>query len=250
MHEYDPRPMALHDELECGVILVESGIRASRALVRAGDDYYSPLFLLSNGFERLLKASICYALLERDGDYPSPRTWRPEVWKTHSPRRLLAALFELAKPPGVRVRGVFSRAADDATVLGRLWQVIDEQAVADQGRYHTLDVVLGRPMVRKGRLDPAYEWQSIETEIAGALILAGKVTPDGEGPEAAYGQAAARIADEIGWLTWAIASMFAKWALGVDAHLFADTVRPLLVHKPPIRLTYALLEGSSGGGAR
>lgn len=240
MTPFDARPSALREELECGVLLVESGLGACRALVPPGEDYFTPLFLLSNGFERLLKAAICYALLDKHNDYPTARTWKPGWWKTHSPRRLLADLLDLAQVPGLRAQAILTQADDEASVLGRIWRVIDEQSVAEAGRYHTLDVVLSRrQLVHHGRLDPAYEWQQIENGLASGLILAKEVTPDGDGMERAYALVVARMADEVGWLAWAIALMFKKWSLGEEAQLFSDVVEPLLKHKPPMRIVFA-----------
>jgi hypothetical protein len=218
---------------------VESGFNACRALTPPGDDYFTPLFLLSNGFERLLKASICYALLEKYGDYPKAGTWKPGWWKTHSPCRLLSDLLELAQVPGVRAQAVLSHADDEASILGRMWRVIDEQSVAEAGRCHSLDVVLSRrELVHKGRLDPAFEWQTIENGIASRLIEDKTVSPDAEGIDEAYRLVATTMADEVGWLAWGIALMFKKWSLGQEARLFSDVVEPLLKHKPPTRIVF------------
>lgn len=235
----DPRPLALHDELECGVRLLESGLGACRALTPPGEDYFTPLFLLSNGFERLLKAAICYALLDKFGDYPKAGKRKPGWWKTHSSRRLLADLLELAEVPGVRAQTILSHADDEASILGQMWRVIDEQSVAEAGRYHSLDVVLSRrPLVHKGRLDPAFEWQTIENGIASHLIEDKRVPPDAEGIDEAYRLAAMTMADEIGWLAWAIALMFKKQSLGQEVWLFSDVVEPLLGRKPPMRIVF------------
>lgn len=247
MAQRDPRPLALHEELECGVRLVESGLHACRALTPPGDDYFTPLFLLSNGFERLLKAAICYALLDKFGDYPKAGTWKPRWWKTHSSRRLLSDLVELAQVPGVRAQAVLSHADDEAFILGRMWRVIDEQSVAEAGRYHSLDVVLSkRQLIHKGRFDPAFEWQRIETGIASSLIGDKIVPPDAEGMDEAYRLAATTMADEVGWLAWALALMFKKWSLGQEARLFSDVVEPLLKHKPPMRIVFMTASGRSG----
>lgn len=243
----DARPLALHDELECGVRLVESGLSACRALAPPGEDYFTPLFLLSNGFERLLKAAICYALLEKFGDYPKAGTWKPGWWKTHSSRRLLSDLLELAQVPGVRAHAVLSHADDEASILGRMWRVIDEQSVAEAGRYHSLEVVLSRrQLVHKGRLDPAFEWQTIENGIASRLIEDKRVSPDAEGMDEAYCLAATTMADEVGWLAWVLALMFKKWSLGHEAWLFSDVVEPLLKHKPPMRMVFMPSSERSG----
>jgi hypothetical protein len=237
MADFDARALALNEELECGVRLVESGLHACRELVPPGDDYYTPLFLLSNGFERLLKAAVCYALLEEFGDYPTAGGWKRKWWQTHSLQALLANLLELADMPDAHGRAVLSRVDDEEAVLCRIWRVLEQQSVADAGRYHTLNVVLSaRRLVHKGRLDPAYEWQQIETDLAGRVILAGQVTPDEVGMDRAYSLAASRIADEVGWFAWSIARMFKKWSLGQEAWLFSDVVQPLLAHEPPRRL--------------
>lgn len=57
--------------------------------------------------------------------------------------------------PGLRAQAILTQADDEASVLGRIWRVIDEQSVAEAGLYHTLDVVLSkRQLVHDGRLDP------------------------------------------------------------------------------------------------
>ena len=243
----DSRPLALHDELECGVRLVEAGLHACRALTPPGRDYFTPLFLLSNGFERLLKAAICYALLDKSGDYPKAETWKRGGWNTHSPRRLLADLLELAQVPGVRAQAILSHTEDGTSVLGRMWRVVDEQSVAEAGRYHSLDVVLSRrQLVHTGRLDPAFEWQTIENEIASRLIEHKAVPPDAHGMDQAFALAVAKMADEIGWLAWSIAMMFKRWSLGEEAQLFSDVVAPLLRHKPPMRIVFTPASESPG----
>jgi hypothetical protein len=242
--DFDARPLALHDELECGALLVEAGLTACRALKPPGEDFYTPMFLLSNGFERLLKAAICYALLEEHGEFPSMDSWKPGKWQIHSPRRLLADLLILVQVPGSRAQGVFSRADDETTVLGQIWRVIDEHSEAQSGRYHMLDVVLGRrSLVWRGRLAPADEWKQVESDLASSMILAETVEHDEAGMEKAFALSAAVIADEVGWLAWAIALMFKKWSLGFEAQLFSDVVEPLLRHKPPIRLAFTLPAG-------
>ena len=247
MAPFDARPLALHDELECGVRLVESGLSACRALTPPGEDYFTPLFLLSNGFERLLKAAICYALLEKLGDYPTAGAWKRGGWNTHSPRVLLADLVELAHVPGVRAQTILSHAGDEASILGRMWRVIDEQSVAEAGRYHSLDVVLSRrQLLHRGRLDPAFEWQTIENAIASGLIEDKTARPDVQGMDQAFTLAVGKMADEIGWLAWTIAMMFGKWSLGEEAQLFSGVVEPLLQHKPPLRIVFTSASGRSG----
>lgn len=247
MAPFDARPLALHDELECGVRLVESGLSACRALTPPGEDYFTPLFLLSNGFERLLKAAICYALLDKFGDYPKAGTWKPGWWRTHSLRCLLADLLELAQVPGVRAQAILSHADDETSILGRMWRVIDEQSVAEDGRYHSLDVVLSRrQLVHRGRLDPAFEWQTIENAIAASLIEDKTARPEVQGMDQAFTLAVGKMADEVGWLAWTIAVMFGKWSLGEEAQLFSDVVEPLLQHKPPMRIVFMAASGRSG----
>lgn len=223
------------------------GLSACRALTPPGQNYYTPLFLLSNGFERLLKAAICFALLDKYGDYPTGDTWKPNWWKTHSPRDLLGLLLELAQVPGLRAQAILAQAGDQSSILGRMWRVIDEQSMAKVGRYHLLDVVLSRRgTVHRGRVDPAFAWQLMENDVVVGLIEAGQVTPDAEGAGHAYTLAVASIADEIGWLAWVIARMFKKWSLGDEAHLFSDAVEPLLKHEPPMRIVFASAGESPG----
>lgn len=230
----DEKAVALGEELTCAVALVSSGLASYRALTLEGDDYYTPLFLLSNGFERLLKVGICLAVLEQEGSYPTDKGWKKEGCVRHSPRALLDNLRGRVRAPSSGVSFVFDRSTDGHTPLGRMVGVLDEHAEAWQGRYFMLDVVLGNKALFGST--PLDEWRQAEVDHMLEAGLLHATPDDGEELRAAHAVTVKAVADELGWLAWAIAMLFMQGALGRKGRQMSALVHPFLAFDPPLEL--------------
>jgi len=64
--------LALYEELESSIKLIQLGFGEFQNLDMVNDFYHLPFQLISSGFERLMKCHICLGHFEIHGIYPAP----------------------------------------------------------------------------------------------------------------------------------------------------------------------------------
>jgi hypothetical protein len=158
------RVLALSDELESAIKLIDLGVRELHGLSLANDYYHLPMQLLAQGLERLLKLTYAVADLGEKGALPSGRAIARDFG--HDLVALADALTERVKGaetyvhrPAVRDDLEFVRSDED---LRRVLTVLSEFGMG--GRYHRLDEFLDPESVRD-RVDPYRDWERLESEI-------------------------------------------------------------------------------------
>ena len=62
--------IAIIQELETSIKLIELGLGEYQNLNKSNNFYYLPFQLISSGLERLMKCHICLGYLEKNGKYP------------------------------------------------------------------------------------------------------------------------------------------------------------------------------------
>jgi len=157
------KAFSLDQELLNAIRLIRAGLGQLQSIGGSSDFYHLPILTLANGFERLMKAILCFRELEVSGEYPGPKFF-PAGRKGHDldllPQRIKKECFleeyvDRIPVASEDLKFLMSRElADFVGVLSRFGQ---------SARYYHFDVVLGRDP-KSG--DPEAEWQRLETSIA------------------------------------------------------------------------------------
>ena len=156
------REFALSQELLDSIRLIRSGFGQLQQLDGANDFYHMPLLTLSSGFERLLKVTLCFRLLEVNGNYPTPGDM-PSGRKGHDLEFLLGEVRKRCFLPDyvdnipVAKIDLEYLSSDELLSFIRILGCFGQAA-----RYHYLDVVLGRNPTTDA---PDREWERLETNI-------------------------------------------------------------------------------------
>jgi len=154
--------LALDQELLNAVRLIQAGLGQLQKLDGANDFYHLPLLTLSSGFERLMKVMLCFRILEKTGEFPSPADI-PSGRKGHDLELLLKKI--LAECFLERYVDQIPVAKEDLEYL-ESEEFLSFLAVLSKfgqaARYHHLDVVLGKQPKTDA---PDREWERLETAI-------------------------------------------------------------------------------------
>ena len=73
--------LALYEELESSIKLIQLGFGEFQNLDMANDFYHLPFQLISSGFERLMKCHICLGHFEIYEVYPDPNLFTRKLSK-------------------------------------------------------------------------------------------------------------------------------------------------------------------------
>jgi hypothetical protein len=225
---------SLGDEIYRAASLVELGLKLVRKLKSGNSDVYPPFFLLTNGFERLIKVALVVTILDTEGSYPGSNEWRQ--YKGHAIRVLLEGLESRLASPSKSVAWVLTRAKDNDSRLGRLLAILDSHAVARSGRYFNFDFILGKTK-SFGEPPPPDMWTDLTFDrILDIHAEDGEELTDAQ-VEAANVVAVNELADELGWLAWAIAASISHIDLGDDFGHFGrlpERLERFLQMRPPL----------------
>jgi hypothetical protein len=154
------RGIRLSEEVRLAIDLVKAGLSELQRIDAANDQFHVPMLLLANGFERLMKAILCYRILHDEGRYPR----RGEVPKTHDLSHLLGGVVEELFDDEYVTRPAIREDRAYLTQDPRLQNLI--KALSDfgeaAGRYYNLDVVQGLdPLIPS----PDEAWSGIEMAV-------------------------------------------------------------------------------------
>ncbi|MBY6220872.1 hypothetical protein [Marinobacter nauticus] len=157
------RTLALNKELSNAIRLIQSGLGQLQSLDGANDFYHLPILTLANGFERLMKAILCFRELEVSGQYPDRKFFQTDNRKGHNLELLLQRVKDecflaeyVDKIPAASEDLEFLKSQELAEFVGIL------SRFGQSARYYYFDVVLGKEP-QTG--DPEAEWQQLETSM-------------------------------------------------------------------------------------
>jgi hypothetical protein len=156
--------LALLRETEVAIGLFKAGLGYLQKINATNDFYYLPLFLLSQGLERLMKVIICMEINERTGNYPNSQFECFKGKKGHD----LNALLNLIKERCFTQEHVSSRPAleddnhliCDNVSIKKILDILSHYNT--EGRYYYLNVVLDMETYSSG---PELDWQELEDNI-------------------------------------------------------------------------------------
>jgi hypothetical protein len=156
--------LALIQETETSVFLIQEGLLAYDRLSGANDFYHGPLALLAQGFERLMKVVICLGQLETEGTLPTPRRVKKYG---HNLIALADVIVNLSEGTGYAdSRSAARMDIDFMTSDERLRELLAVLTdFGEWGRYYNLDTLLNRTEHVAARDDPATSVQRIERRI-------------------------------------------------------------------------------------
>ena len=151
------------NELLDSIRLLKGGLRELNHLDGSTDFFHLPILLLSTGFERMMKITICCHYLEINGEFPC-RSIFPKGRKGHDLVWLLTYITEkcfsddyILKVPAAKTDINFLRS--DFQLKGIIKILSDFGQAA---RYYNLNVVLGADQPGPS---PDAEWQRLEMYI-------------------------------------------------------------------------------------
>lgn len=153
--------IALAEEVRCAIYLIEFGLIA---LNRLENVEHLPIFLLSNGFERLLKIILCLDHLEQYSKFPNTSNFN----KTHDVKKLLEQVVAIAKNWKYTGKCKSTKADMDLLEndrkLKRLVKILADYGNA--GRYYNIDTIVGKKRIGS---DPIQLFDSYRTGISNRM---------------------------------------------------------------------------------
>jgi len=172
--------LAFTDEVRTSIILIKNGLKELQSISGSNDFYHAPILLLSNGFERLIKCSLCLTVFNDKWEVIEiPYNIREEG---HDLKKLLDILLKKldedsysSKAPAIKEDMHFLK---NNITLRDIIKLFSE--FADKGRYYNLDIIFAQyrkkvPQTKKNNYPEPYDfenaWQQIENRISNELQL-------------------------------------------------------------------------------
>jgi len=153
------KDLALYEELEVSVKLIQLGFGEFQNLDMANDFYHLPFQLMSSGFERLMKCHICLGYFEMHHNYPNPDLFIKEL--KHDllsiKRHIIEQYFKTKSIPALKEDLKYITENQDLDHLIGLLSEFGKFA-----RYYNLDVVTG---AKKPSIDVKTLWKEYETSL-------------------------------------------------------------------------------------
>lgn len=151
------KDLALYEELETSIKLIQLGFGEFQNLDMVNDFYHLPFQLISSGFERLMKCHICLGYFEIHGKYPDSKLFKNEL--RHDllkiKKHIIKNFFKTENIPELNEDFKYITEDQDLDYLVGLLSEFGKFA-----RYHNLDVVTG---VDTPSVDVNALWQEYET---------------------------------------------------------------------------------------
>ncbi|MCK5682782.1 hypothetical protein KAJ27_01615 [bacterium] len=154
MDNYIIKKLKLGNELESSITQITTALKELQTTVQETCYYFIAFQLLSNGFERLLKCSLCYGHLHKSDKFPSLRNIR-----THSIFKLLDTFLSeyfVQLVPALKEDYNFLTKDKELKILVQSLTEFGKNA-----RYHNLNVVTGNPKA----IDIEDIWKKLETDF-------------------------------------------------------------------------------------
>jgi len=219
--------LALLQELETAIKLLQIGCREVQSVDGANDFYHLAMLTLANGFERFMKVIICLHVLESTGAYPTKLPW-PSGKKGHDLLFLLDKVATDCFPqdyvsqiPAAATDIEYLRTSDRLREIVRLLSDFGQAA-----RYYNLDLV----MERNPRGDsPDDAWARLETAILQEDPNWVENFQQDIDLSKSYRKINHAIVSAMERLARALSRLFTLGGLGVQARQFSGTVSPFLM---------------------
>ena len=153
------KKLALYEELEASIKLIQLGLGEFQNLDSANDFYHLPFQLISSGFERLMKCHICLGHLEAHGKFPDPKLFKHKL--KHDLLEIKEHIIkEYFKTESIPVLEDDLRYITENQDLDYLIKLLSE--FGKFARYYNLDVVTG---TESPSIDVNSLWQEYETSL-------------------------------------------------------------------------------------
>ena len=156
------RKFALDQELFDSVRLIKAGLGQVQCISMGNDFYHLPLLTLASGFERFMKVTLCFRIIDKTGDFPKTNDI-PAGRKGHDLILLLEKIRDecflqdyLNNVP-VAPSDLDYLQSEELTSFLTILSNFGQSA-----RYYNLDLIIGR---NPSTQDPEHEWQNLETKI-------------------------------------------------------------------------------------
>ncbi len=151
--------LALYEELESSIKLIQLGFGEFQNLDMANDFYHLPFQLISTGFERLMKCHICLGHFEIHRIYPAPnffaRKLKHDLLKIK--KHIIENYYKTENIPALNEDFKYITEDQDLECLINLLSEFGKFA-----RYHNLDVVTG---ATSPSIDVSTLWKEYETDL-------------------------------------------------------------------------------------
>lgn len=163
--------LVLGEELSTSVRLIQAGLGQLQRIDAANDFWHLPLLTLAQGFERLLKAIICFEVRGREGHYPRASEPSFSGSKGHDLEGLLervaADCFNSGYLTAPAARADLELIRNDQSLRALLRLLSD---FGRSSRYYNYDLLLGKA----DALDPSPEQVAEQLEMQ----VLGEIDPD------------------------------------------------------------------------
>jgi len=163
------KKLALIEEVETAIFFIREGLVSLNRLDGANDFAHLPLFLLSSGFERLLKLIICLDYIQRTGKFPDASSFKKnrndrKGIKIHDIGNLLKWVIDVAKKWKYTERCAATNAdmsfLQNDDDLQRVVELLG--AYGNNARYYNMNVITGE---KNSTDDPKQTFDSYCTDI-------------------------------------------------------------------------------------
>lgn len=153
------KDLALYEELEASIKLIQLGFGEFQNLDMANDFYHLPFQLISSGFERLMKCHICLGYVEIHHNYPNPDLFIKELKHDllNIKKHIIEQYFKTKSIPALKEDLKYITKDQDLDYLIGLLSEFGKFA-----RYYNLDVVTG---AKKPSIDVNTLWKEHETDL-------------------------------------------------------------------------------------
>jgi hypothetical protein len=153
------KDLAIIDELQASVKLIELGLGEFQSLNMGNDFYFLPFQLLSSGYERLMKCLVCLRHFDKTGEYPDTKFLRNDLghWLPDILNYTTQNNFVLKETPALQDDLNFLTKDEDLPEIVRLLGEFGRRS-----RYYNLDVVTGTHV---STIDVKAEWEAFENRF-------------------------------------------------------------------------------------
>jgi len=217
--------LAIDQELLNAVRLIQAGFGQLQNLDGANDFYHLSLLTLASGFERFMKVILCFRILEKTGEFPSPGDL-PSGRKGHDLEILLKK---------IREECFLERYVDQIPVSKEDLKYLEAEELlsfldvlskfGQAARYHHLDVVLGKEPETDA---PDAEWEKLETAIVTARPDLMKEMEKFPASDRIHKEIAVEVIARLERLARALARLFTIGGIGQEAKRYLGYISTFL----------------------
>ena len=150
------KQIKLGDELDNSIKQIITALKDLQTTVKESSYYFITLQLFANGFERLLKVSLCYGHLHKHGSFPTLKEVKEYGHGIDTLLNAFLSEYFVTNVPALLTDHVFLKTNSEIQSIISLLSEFGKYA-----RYHNLNVVTGD----LNAIDPQELWQKLETDF-------------------------------------------------------------------------------------